>query len=882
MEKKHKIYSKKPTTSRLHYDFSQTHYPAGSGETVTSKTRGSHALQERELDVEAEADRLILKLHAPVGVVINSAMEVVQFRGRTTPYLEPAPGKPTLNVLKLARNGLALELRSLIAAARKKNAPAEKNNISLDGHKTTVNISVSPLGNKDLSKEERHFLVLFEDVTRMSGSREVPPRTAQRGAGKDRELARLNQELTAAQDSLRAAAESEDAVREEFQSANEEILSANEELQSTNEELETSKEELQSANEELSTLNHELSHKNAELHDLNNDLSNFLNSTKIPVVMLDRNLRIRRLTPSADQLVKAVSSDVGRPIADIRLNVKVPDLEEMIAKVVDDLQPAEREVQDLRDHWHRLHILPYRTLDNKIDGVVLVLVDIDAMKNANEQLRHSAEFFHGIIDTVREPLVVLDAELRVIAVNGSFQNTFKIAAEQAIHQSLFKLGQWNVPGLRVLLEEVLSKQQPVADFEMEHDFENIGPRRMLLNARTLFQTDARQPMILLAIEDITDRRQSEERAMNLQQRIEQQWRIHSTTLSSITDFAYTFDREGRFLYANQPLLDMWDLNLEEAVGKNFSELPYPEDLAARLDRQVQQVFATGQKLADEIPYTSPRGVAGYYEYILNPVIGADGTVELVVGSTRNLTERKLAEAALIKSEKLAASGRLAAALAHEINNPLQAITNLMALLGHSPQLDLQDQEYARLAMQELDRVAHLVRQSLGFYRESTLPSAMNMQEVLEGVLTLYRRHLEEKRITVTKWFRLDGPLESYPGDIRQVFSTLLLNAIDAMNRDGRLVLRVSQSLNWRKSPPVDGVRITLADNGTGISADNRDRIFEPFFTTKGDRGTGLGLWVAQEIMQRLGGSIQVRSTTHPGKSGTCFTMFFPHKTPRTA
>ncbi len=746
VDKKFKIYAKKAVASRLHYNFSQTRYPVGSGVDVVNKARVSQDPQERKLDVEAEADRLVLKHHAPVGVVINNAMEVVQFRGRTTPYLEPAPGKPSLNLLKLARNGLALELRSLIGAARKKNAPASKNNISFDGngHKRVLNISVSPLGGKNPSEEERYFLVLFEDVTKISGPAEKV--TAKPGTAKGREFMRLKQELAATQASLRAATESEDAVREEFQSANEEILSANEELQSTNEELETSKEELQSANEELNSLNNELGHKNAELHDLNNDLSNFLNSTKIPVVMLDRNLLIRRLTPSADLLVKAVSSDVGRPIADIRLNIKVPDMEEMIAKVLESLQPVERDVQDMQDRWHSLHILPYRTLDNKIDGVVLVLLDIDAMKSANERLRHSAEFLRGMIDTVREPLLVLDAELRVIAINKSFQSTFKVSPDQTVKQFLFELGdgQWNIPKLREVLEEVLSKRQTVTGFEVEHDFENLGHRKMLLNARTLVQTMDRQPMVLLAIEDITD--------------------------------------------------------------------------------------------------------------------------------------RKSTEAALIKSEKLAAAGRLAAALAHEINNPLQAVTNVMSLLQGSENLNAQDRSYAAMAIEELGRVTNLTRQSLSFFREVAAPRAVNIEETLEEILKLYSQRIESKGIKVRKQYLTRETIISYPGEIRQVVATLLVNAMDATKTGGTISIRVRKAANGSK-PGVDGVRIAIADTGVGIPAKNKVRLFEPFFTTKGEQGIGLGLWVAYGIINRLGGSIRMYSSVRKGKSGTCFSIFLPTRMP---
>jgi two-component system CheB/CheR fusion protein len=368
------------------------------------------------------------------------------------------------------------------------------------------------------------------------------------------------------------------------------------------------------------------------------------------------------------------------------------------------------------------------------------------MKSANERLRRSAEFLRGMIDTVREPLLVLDAELRVIAINKSFQSTFKVSPDQTVNQPLFKLGngQWNIPQLRELLEEVLSKRQPVADFEVEHDFENLGCRKMLLNAQTLFQTNDRQPMILLAIEDIT--------------------------------------------------------------------------------------------------------------------------------------ERKLAEAALIKSEKLAAAGRLAATLAHEINNPLQAVTNLMTLLQGSAKLDEQDRVYATMVVEELDRVTELTRQSLSFFRESAAPKAVDIEEVLEGVLNLYSKRIEAKGITVRKQYLTSETISSYPGEIRQVFATLLVNAMEATKTGGTIAIRVRGSSHGSK-PAMQGVRIVIVDSGVGIPAHEEVRIFEPFFTTKGEQGIGLGLWVAQGIVSRLGGSIRMRSSVRPGKSGTYFSIFLPSRMP---
>ena len=243
---------------------------------------------------------------------------------------------------------------------------------------------------------------------------------------------------------------------------------------------------------------------------------------------------------------------------------------------------------------------------------------------------------------------------------------------------------------------------------------------------------------------------------------------------------------------------------------------------------------------------------------------------------------KQAQAALIKSEKLAASGRLAAVLAHEINNPLQSVTGLLSLLASFPGLDPQAREYAVMAEKELGRVIHLVRQSLGFFQESTAPATINVAEVIDGVLALYAKQLERKRITISTQYRLDRTIESYPGEIRQIFSTLLVNAMDAIGMaGGTIVVRADIRSGW-KGQSTHGVRITVADNGTGIPNDALPHLFEPFFTTKGEHGTGLGLWVTQGIANRLGGSIRVRSETSPGKSGTSFSFFLPSELIRPA
>ena len=338
--------------------------------------------------------------------------------------------------LKLARNGLAIELRTLIGTAIKKDAPIQREGVSFNGngHPQILNLSVTPLGDKD-SRAEIFFLVLFDDVTpsRPATAGSTLHRKSKEGHENKPELKRLRQELANAQEALHSAIESEDALKEEFQSANEEILSANEELQSTNEELETSKEELQSTNEELNTLNDELRNRNFELGQANNDLANLLDAIRIPILLVGTDLRIRRLTSLATDIFHVLPSDVGRPITDIRDNLQVPDLAKLIRHTITNLSPIQREVQDVEGHWRSLEIRPYRTTDNRIEGAVVALPDID-------RLKHTEDYLKQIIDNMPVSLLVLDGELKVLLANSTFCSEFHVSQTDTVGRHFYRLG----------------------------------------------------------------------------------------------------------------------------------------------------------------------------------------------------------------------------------------------------------------------------------------------------------------------------------------------------------------------------------------------------------------------------------------------------------
>ena len=338
-------------------------------------------------------------------------------------------------------------------------------------------------------------------------------------------MAEMEQELESAHQEVQSLREEMQASQEELKSANEELQSANEEMQSTNEELTTSKEEMQSMNEELHTVNQELQTRMDELSRTSNDMKNLLDSTDIATLFLDNSLCVRRFTSETSKVTKLIPGDAGRPITDIASALLYPELADDAREVLRTLVKVERQIPIPDGNWFAARILPYRTLDNMIDGIVITFVDITVSKKLEAELRATEarsreilEYAESIINTVREPLIALDQDLRVVTVSRSFYEVFKVKPEETVGQLIYNLGnkQWDIPKLRELLETILPEKTTFDDYEVEHDFTTIGRRIMLLNARQIERASGKERIILLAIEDITVRKRAEE-ALNDQQ-----------------------------------------------------------------------------------------------------------------------------------------------------------------------------------------------------------------------------------------------------------------------------------------------------------------------------------------------------------------------------
>jgi two-component system CheB/CheR fusion protein len=376
-DKKQKIYNKKLVSAPVTFGFSMAAERHMESLEAPAPPPRSAETTKVPLELQREADRLLLARYAPPAVVINDQLEILQSRGHTGSFLELPTGKASLNLLNMARAGLIFELQKAVDEARKSGVEAIRENVHVEDGGGTKLTTVRVIPFRTPIQERNNFLTVFEPAAEPAATPAAAsqPLTPAEQSEKDNLIAHLRQEVAASKDYLQSIIESQEATNEELQSANEEIQSGNEELQSTNEELQTSKEELESANEELHTVNEEMQHRNELLTQLNNDLTNLLNTVNLAMVMVGADLSVRRFTSQATAVLGLMATDVGRPIPRLKLKIDSARLEQMMLDVMQEVQPKVYDVQDHDGKRCRLRISPYRTLDNRIEGVVLTILN---------------------------------------------------------------------------------------------------------------------------------------------------------------------------------------------------------------------------------------------------------------------------------------------------------------------------------------------------------------------------------------------------------------------------------------------------------------------------------------------------------------------------
>ena len=501
---------------------------------IFSRTNGSTSMNFRfsakasKLEVlpkspsePANADTIALLKYAPPSVVVNSEMEILQFRGRTFPFLVPAAGVPTHSLLKMTKKELLQDLRNTLQEAIKKNTAVRKEGISFGvaRRQKLVNIEVIPV-DPLLPPSARTFVIFFESAIESTPSKSLTTKKKRSKVTQDKQghlIVQLEQELSAGKLSQLSLAEEFDAAQEELTTAIEELQSTNEELHSTNEELATAKEEIQSSCEELTTVNDELQIRNTDLNTISSDLENVLNSAEIPILIVGNDHCIRRFTPKTQNYFKLIPSDLGRPIGDIKSELNL-DFQSLIKEVTDSLKPQEKEIKDRQGRWVRLQIRPYKTIDNRIDGAVITLVDIEALKQQVEASKKAQDYLTSVSETVAVPLLLLDDQLRMRSANRAFWENFKLS-QNIIGKDFFEALEIQSDPLlstKRLLTEMLRTKTKIKNVEMICEFPLIGRRTLLISASLIqwvgemsqeSQESQESQAILLSFDDITEQKE---------------------------------------------------------------------------------------------------------------------------------------------------------------------------------------------------------------------------------------------------------------------------------------------------------------------------------------------------------------------------------------
>ncbi|HUB30043.1 MAG TPA: CheR family methyltransferase [Terracidiphilus sp.] len=510
VDRKHKIYMK--TGAHLPFSYQPPHSYAIS--SPSGGPRGSSVEVESivwpELELQRAADRIVLARFGPPGLIIDERMNVLQSRGQTAPYIEITPGAVTWNLQRVLHEGIVNDVRITAKRAIDENVPTMTNVAIIDEEIGQQHLQVDVLPITSAGARPRCFLILFQRLgARPDGKLlEAQVQPLLTVDEKDRIITQLRQDLASTSFHLQSLVEERDARNQELVSANEEIQSANEELQSTNEELETTKEELQSANEELQTVNDELQQRNNVLTQTGNDLTNLLNSVNIPLLMLTSDLQIRQFTPPMQRLLSVRPADIGRSISEIRLQLSIENIEPVLHEVLESLGTREMEVQDREGRWHLLRVRPYRTTDNKIEGLVVVLVDIDQLRRSQQHLVDARDFASSMVESVPMPIVVLNGDCTIRTVNTAFRDLTQMKANELEGRSMPDLVKhlWGLEGMGAKLD-ALVQDRPGAKLEFEHESTTQQRRNLLIKAQAL-STDGNRVLLLL-MEDITVRKEAE-------------------------------------------------------------------------------------------------------------------------------------------------------------------------------------------------------------------------------------------------------------------------------------------------------------------------------------------------------------------------------------
>ena len=606
VDRRHKIYTKLGVRVASGYDLPPYFFNSASTFPIKPPDGAGVADAWPEVDLQRAADRIVLARYGPPGLIVDDQMNVLQSRGDTTPFIDLSSGPVSWNLSRVLSESIVFTVKAAVERAIAENIPVSLGSVAVRRDQTDDLVRVEVLPIASLSAKTRCFLILFENANQGSHrTSELTVPSTLSADGKDQLITQLRLDLEANRLHLQSLVEDRDSRNQELISANEEIQSANEELQSTNEELETTKEELQSANEELQTVNEELQQRNSVLVQTGNDLNNLLNSVNIPLLMLNEDFQIRQFTPPMQRLLSVRSTDIGRSISEIRLHLSIGDLEPILREVMDTLGTREMEVQDREGRWYLLRVRPYRTSENKIEGLVVLLVDIDQIRKSQQELSDARDLADSMLESVPIPVAVLNQDATIRTANGAFREIAQLRGSQTTGRSFPDLLQylWGFDTLQQQLES-LRNGEPGAKIVLEHASTTQRRQTLLLKGEAL-STDGERAM-LFTIEDLTQQRQQEQIQNSERSRLEDEIKVAARRLDrtqeelrGLTAHLFSVQDEERRHVARElhddisQNLIILDLHLkalrdkqQQGQGTEFDELRYQVSALANDVRRI--------------------------------------------------------------------------------------------------------------------------------------------------------------------------------------------------------------------------------------------------------------------------------------------------------
>jgi PAS domain S-box-containing protein len=574
---------------------------------------------------------------------------------------------------------------------------------------------------------------------------------------------------------------------------------------------------------------------------------------------------------------------VGRPIGDLKLNLDCPDLERLITEVIDTVGVKEVETRDGAGRWHSLRVRPYKTLENKIDGAVVTLVDIDALKKTEREIKAARDYAEAILRTTRDPLVVLRADLTVESANEAFYKTFKLKSAETEGRSIYGLGnhQWDIPRLRQLLEEVIPLNNSFSDYEVTHEFQTIGKRTMLLNARRLDNPEGGPERILLGIEDVTERKEAELARARL-----------AAIVESSDDAILAINLDGVITSWNRGAERLYSYTAQETIGRSITTLIPPERSGE--EESILERLRRGERIENfETVRRRKDGSAVDVSLTVSPIKNDRGEVVGASKIARDITERKRAEdtvrAALEQEVAARTEAELAnrlkdeflATVSHELRSPLNSILGWTKMLSDKR---LDEKKSAR-ALEVIYRSAHAQNQLIGdlldVSRIITGKSRLEMRVVelppiIEAAMDIVRPAADAKQIRLVS--SLDpaaGPVSGDADRLQQIVWNLLSNSIKFTPAGGEITIHLERE--------GAHVRLTVSDTGEGIEPEFLPFVFDRFRQFEGrpariHGGLGLGLAIVRHLVELHGGTVNAASGGRG--QGATFIVTLPMASPR--